>query len=361
MSPETLFRSFPVPRRMNMEGAGADLSEVSLRFVKLVPKKDGFELDDFGEYPIPEGTISLGQIQKPDVLREVLFRLKKEHGIKFVHSSLPESLAYLADMEIPSVKKSELYESMELQLEEYVPVSVADAVFDYRIAGTGKNKSGTMTVVASVAPKSVVTSYLEAFASAGITLLSLETDSIALARAVIPEGSPETSMLLDLGRIKTGVYIVSHGIVLFVSDIDIGEKDIVAALTKELSLTTADAKEMLGKFRSGMEPSEEAYSAISSVFDDLKEEVNKHFIYWHSYRDKNGAKREPVGRIILCGSGSSIYGLQEFLLAELRTPVDIANVWQNVFSFEKEIPRIPFQDSLLYGTAIGLSLYAKKF
>jgi type IV pilus assembly protein PilM len=361
MSLETLFKRLPIPRRMNMEGVGVDLSEVSLRFVKLAPKKEGFELRDFGEYPIPEGTISLGQIQKPDVLKGVLERLKKEHNINFVHSSLPESLAYLADMDIPAVKNSELYESVELQMEEYVPMNVADSVFDYDVIGTNKNKPGTLTVITSVVPANVVTSYINVFTSAGITLLSLETDSSALSRAVIPKGSLETSMLLDLGRIKTGVYVVSHGTVFFVSDIDIGEKDIVASLIKELSISSAEAKEMMIKLHANEEPSEEAYNAISSVFDDLREEVNKHFIYWHSYRDKNGAKREPIERIILCGSGSSLFGLQESLMTELRIPIGIANVWGNVFSFEKDIPKISFQDSLLYSTAIGLSLYSKKF
>jgi type IV pilus assembly protein PilM len=346
---------------MNVDGVGVDLSEVSLRFIKLAPKKEGFELRDFGEYPIPEGTISLGQIKKPDVLKDILSRFKKEHGIRFVHASLPESLSYLAEMEIPTVKNSELYESIELQLEEYVPLSVADAAFDYNVIGNNKSKQGTITVVVSVVPKDIVTSYADAFSSAGITLLSMETDSSALARAVIPDGSTETSMILDLGRVKTGVYVVSHGVVFFVSDIDIGEKDIAAALAKELNIAPAEAKEMMVRLHANEEPSEEAYNAVSSIFGDLKEEVNKHFIYWHSYRDKNGVKREPIGRIILCGSGSSLFGLEEYLMAELRTPIDVANVWRNVFSFEKDIPKIPFQDSLLYSTAIGLSLYSKKF
>ncbi|MFA5831541.1 MAG: pilus assembly protein PilM [Candidatus Paceibacterota bacterium] len=361
MSSQKFFKRFPVPYCMNVDGVGVDLSEVSLRFIKLAPKREGFELRDFGEYPIPEGTISLGQIKKPDVLKEILSRFRTEHAIRFVHSSLPESLAYPAEMDIPAVKNSELYESLELQLEEYVPISVADAAFDYNVIGSNKNKQGTITVVASVVPKEIVVSYADVFASAGITLLSLETDSSALARAVIPDGSTETSMILDLGRIKTGVYVVSHGVVFFVSDIDIGEKDIAAALSKELNITSAEAKEMISKLHANEEPSEEAYAAISSVFGDLKEEVNRHFIYWHSFRDKNGVKREPIGRIILCGSGSSLFGLEEYLMAELRTPIDIANVWGNVFSFEKDIPKIPFQDSLLYSTAIGLSLYSKAF
>ncbi|MCX6736377.1 MAG: pilus assembly protein PilM [Candidatus Parcubacteria bacterium] len=359
MSLEILFKSFPVPRCLNVEGVGVDLSEVSLRFVKLAAKNGDFELADFGEYSLPEGTISLGQIKNPGALKEILLRFKKEHDIEFIHLSLPESLAYLSEMEISAVKKSEMYESIELQLEEHIPIKVADAVFDYSVVKEG-NAQGDTSVVVLAAPKDVIAFYANVFAEVGISLLSLETDSNALARAVIPSGSMETSMILDLGRIKTGVYVVSQGVVCFTSDIDIGEKEIISALKKELNITHDEADEMMRSLRSDKEPSEEVFKIFSAVITELKEEVNKHFIYWQTHRDKSGIKKEPINSIILCGSGSSLFGLPECFSEALNVPTEMANVWRNVFSFEKEIPKISFQDSLLYSTAIGLSLYSKK-
>jgi len=350
----------PVPRRMNVDGVGVDISEVSLRFVKIAPKRKGYELLDFGEYPIPEGTISLGQIKKPDVLRDVLVRLKKEHTIKFVHSSLPESLAYIADIDIPSVKNSELRESIELQLEENIPISIADAAFDYHVMDINKLRQGITKVIVSAAQKTVVESYKEVFESSGILLLSLETDSTALSRAVIPKGSLDTFMIVDLGRIKTGVYVVSRGFVSFVSDIDIGGKDICAILAKEMNMTSEDAKSMYKKLEQNEKPEKEVYEAISSVFSDLKEEINRHFIFWHTHKDKNGQKNDKIEKVILCGSGATIFGLQDFLSSGLKIPIDAANVWENLFSFEQEIPKISFHESLLYSTAIGLAMHSKQ-
>jgi type IV pilus assembly protein PilM len=345
---------------MNMNGAGVDLSEVSLRFVKIAEKRNGFELLDFGEYPVPEGVISLGRIKKPDILRDILFRLKKEKNVKFVYSSLPESLAYLADMDIPRVKASELHESIELQFEEHIPISITEAAFDYQITDAGKNDSGgVISLIVSAAQKEIVQSYQDAYTSAGITLLSLETDSTALARAVIPKGSDETTMIVDLGRIKTGVYIVSRGFVSFVSDIDIGGKDIISALVKEMNMTPEEAKALYKKIEQNEKPEKEEYEAVLSVFSALKEEINKHFIFWHTHKDKNDRKKESIKKIILCGSGATLFSLQEYLSAGLRTPIDIANVWGNLFSFEEKIPKISFHDSLLYSTAIGLAMRVK--
>jgi len=344
---------------MNMDGVGVDLSEVSLRFVRIGQKMKGYDLLDYGEYPIPEGTISLGKIQKPEVLRDILFRLKKEHNIKFVHSSLPESLAYLAEMDIPSVKNSDMHESIELQLEEHIPISINEAAFDYHIVDVNKRRPGVTSLVVSAAQSEVVQSYYDVFSSAGISLLSLETDSTALSRAVIPEGSMETTMILDLGRVKTGVYIMSHGFLSFVSDIDIGGKDITATLVKEVNLTVEDAKDLYKKMEQNEKPEKEAYEAVLSVFSDLKEEVNRHFVFWHTHKDPNGQKKEKIGRIVLCGSGATLFGLQEYLSAAMKTPIDTANVWENLFSFEENVPKISFHDSLLFSTAIGLAMYSK--
>lgn len=344
---------------MNIDdGVGVDLSEASLRFVRLVSQNGSFELRDFGEYFLPEGTLSLGQIKKPDVLKEMLMRFKKEHDIGFAHASVPESLAYLAEMELPSVKNSELHESIELQLEEHIPLKASDAVFDYRIVENEKNKQGSVSVLVSALSKDTASSYADVFAEAGIPLLSLEPDSHALVRSVIPKGSSETSMILDLGRVKTGMYIVSRGAVFFASDADVGEKNILNALISDLNISADGAKEAIRQLRSGASVSAGTNKIISSVFEEIKEEADKHLSYWHSFRDKNGIKRERIDRIILCGSGASFSGLREHLSTGLRLPVEEANVWANVLSFNKSIPKIPFRDSFLYAGAIGLALYS---
>lgn len=359
MSLESFYSIFPVPKRMNIEGVGIDLSEVSLRFVRLANKRGKLSLVDFGELDIPEGVISLGRVQKPDALRDILFRLKKEHNIKFVRASLPDSLAYLADMEVSAAKRSEIRDGIELQLEEHVPMTLQDAVFDYDIVDTGSKRAGIFSVAVAAAPKDVSSSYAEVFAAAGLTVLSLETDSSALARAVVKRGSQETIMLLDLGRVKTGVYIVSRGTISFVSDIDIGGKDIQAGIVKEMNVTPEEAKKHFKLLLTGEEPPEDLYNAVSSVYSDLQEEINRHFIYWHTHKDQNGIKKEAITKTLLCGSDATLFGLQDYLAANLKTSVEMANVWENILSFEDTIPKIPFHESFRYSTAIGLALWKR--
>lgn len=361
MKAKSLFyKIFPVPEYMQMNAWGVDLSEVSLRFMELSSNGYGIELGDYGEYPVPPGAISLGRIQNPDVLRDFLRKFKKEHRVKFVRMSLPESYVYHVEMEIVKVQKKEIRESIEIQLEEYVPFKASEVFFDYEIVGTPKQKPDSFNVVVSVVQKDIVLSYMKVFAASGLTLLSVESDAGAVARAIIPRGDPGTFMVLDLGRVKTGVYVVSRGFVHLAYDIEIGGRTIESAIAKGIAINLEEARILKEKCYGEELLPESVKRSFTSVFADLAEETNKHFIYWHTHKDKAGTQREKIEKIILAGTESALCGLQDYLAEELRVPVEMANVWANVFSFDKHIPKVGFHESLRFGTAIGLALGSKQ-
>ncbi len=354
------YKFFPVPKYMEMHAMGFDLSEVSIRFAELVPRGSGLDLGNYGEYPLPPGTLSLGRVQNPDAFRDILRKVKKEHRVNFARISLPESYAYHVEMEIAKVKKKELRESIELQLEEYVPLKAAEVFFDYDIAKIAPQRSDSLTAIVSVIPKDIALSYIDVFASAGITIISMDVDANAVARAVIPEGDPDTFMIVDLGRVKTGVYVASRGFVRFSSEIEIGGKTVVSAIEKNVGCSTEEAQALkescYGENFSEETMSEAVKKSLVAVFSDLVEEINKHFVYWHTHKDKNGAGRERIEKVILTGTESVLVGFQDYLAGGLHASVDLANVWTNVFSFDEHIPKIGYHESLRFSTAIGLAL-----
>ena len=64
-----------------------------------------------------------------------------------------------------------------------------------------------------------------------------------------------------------------------------------------------------------------------------------------------------IKKILLCGRGSNLKGLPEFIFSELRIPTELANPWINILPEKTiRIPKIPFKDSLGYTTALGLAL-----
>lgn len=360
MRRSVFYKFFPVPKFLEMPSVGMDISEVSLRFVELVPKGRGLVLGKHGERAIPEGTIAEGAIKDMAVFADVLRKVRKDFGIRFVRASLSEAHAYLADVEIPRVPLRDIRGSLELQIDQYVPLAPNDIFFDYNILDGEKGTQGgtrPLKLGVSVVPRGPVLKYMEAFSSAGLTLLSVEVDADALVRAILPPSALQTTMIIEMGRVKTGIYVVTNRAVRFVSELDFGAKMISAMLEKKLHVPISELSSVLASCYGENIPPPEAREVLNVFFEQVKEEAEKHYVYWNSHHARaQDSAGEKIERIILAGSQSALFGFRGYLSAALREEIEMANPWTNLSSFDEYIPEIGLEDSLRYATAIGLAL-----
>ncbi|MDP3958350.1 MAG: pilus assembly protein PilM [bacterium] len=345
---------FPLPRYLKMPSVGLDISDKSIRFIGFKEKKGALRIDRFAEEKLPTGIVVRGKIKDPEKMKEELTRFREAHGLEFVRVSLPEEQAYLFSMRLPLVKKRELKESVTLQLEEHVPLKPEDAVFDYEISG---ERADGYSLGVSVYPRTVAESYANIFIGSGLIPLSFEIEAEAIARAVVPKGDHSTYMVVDFGQMRTGISVVSGGAVAFTSTVEIGGAEITEAIAAALNISRTEAETMKrekGLVR-GEGGKEKAYASMLSIVAPLRDEINKHYLYWHTHQEGETA-RLPIAKLILCGGDSNLRGLPEYLSRSMRVPVELSNVWVNVGRTDEYLPEIAFGDSLTYATAIGLAL-----
>jgi len=354
MHQNSFYKLFPPPRFLEMPAIGLDISDESIHFLELSPGKGGFVVKNFGEKKIPKEIIKSGEIKDTEKLSKILSNIGSKFSSNFINVSLPEQRAYLLKLRIPKIKRSEIRSSLELQLEDNVPISAGEAVFDYDII---EEREKDIEVVLSVFPSDIIESYINVFKSVGLVPLSFEIESQAIARSVVPYGDNGTFMVVDFGNTRTGISVVSEEIVRFTSTIDIGGSAISKSIEKLMSVSPEKAEEI--KKERGITKNKEdneLFLTMMSIVGVLKEEINKHYIYWHTHKDQYGIKRPKIEKIILCGGDANLIGLPEYLSSGLHTPVELANVMANVNSFERYIPQIDFNKSLRYATSIGLAL-----
>lgn len=172
------------------------------------------------------------------------------------------------------------------------------------------------------------------------------------------------------------------------------------------SSKSSSQESISGEVSNGVQRKEGLEEEIRSIFiptiSALRQEIEKNLLYWEShfshlhtvrndslqalsksrsndnasFASQNFAQQNLSGQevsngvhdkkglnikeIILCGGDANLIGLTEYLNSTLKIPVKTANVWLNVFSFEKYIPEIEFNESLKFATAIGLALKGKE-
>jgi len=163
-------------------------------------------------------------------------------------------------------------------------------------------------------------------------------------------------MIVDFGRTRSGISIVKNGVVSFTSTIDVGGNELTEAIMKYFNVDDIEAQKIKNQkgFINNKE-NEQLYNSLMSTISALKDEINRHFVYWNT-KDANKNKEDKIHKIILCGGNASLVGLPEFLALGIKVPVEKAHVWRNAFSYDEYIPPINQELSLSYATVVGLAL-----
>ncbi|HAS80952.1 MAG: Type IV pilus assembly protein PilM [Candidatus Nomurabacteria bacterium GW2011_GWE1_32_28] len=347
-------RFFPVPKFLALPSFGLDISDESIKFVELIRSKEGIRVNRYGEKKIPAGIIESGKIKNSKGMEDVLTSLRKEEGLKFVRVSLPEEQVYLFNLNLEKLGLDNIKEGIELSLEEYIPIPAQDAIFDYELLG--EDDQYLKLEVAAI-PKNIIESYLSIFKNSTISVKSFELEAQSIARAVVKNGDLETYMIVDFGEKRTGIFIISKGVVIFTSTLDVGGVMLTEMIEKNFKISFEEAekrKKECGLRRSA--ENTEIFSVLLNGVSILRDEIVKHFLYWHTHKDEEGKDRPVIKKIILCGGDSNLVGLSEYFSVSMKTNVEIANVWVNIIDTEKHTPDMNIDQSLTFATALGLAL-----
>jgi len=333
---------------------GLDISDESLKFVELVPTKDGIRMGRYGERKIPTGIIESGKIKNTEKLKEVLSALRKEEGVRFVRVSLPEEQIYLFSLHLEKSGLKNVREGIELSLEEHIPIPAPEAIFDYEVLSETPQ---SLEIQVAAIPQNVIENYLAVFRSSFISVQSFELEGQAIARAVVEKDDPETYMIVDFGQTRTGLSIVSNGIVVFTSTLDIGGVSLNSMIQKNFNVSSEEAEKMKRQY--GLQrnvENREIFSVLLNSVSILRDELVKHFLYWHTHKDDEGKDRPPIKKIILCGGDSNLIGLPEYLSVSMKSRVEMADVWSNILDTKESVPEINFNKSMTFAAALGLAL-----
>ncbi len=339
--------------------AGVDISDSSIKWLSLAPAEHGLRVETHGDLPLKSGIVMNGVIHDIAALADVLRSVRKElGGVTCAHAALPEEAAYVFSMQVPGgTPRAQILGMIEFEFEGRVPIPPSAAVYDYSTISTDETGSEEISVV--VFPRDVAQAYVDAFATAGITLLSLEVEARSIARAVSSSDPDEPIVLLvDFGRARTGFAVVKRGVPIFTSTVEVGGDLIDRILVEKLSMSHEAAEQFkndegLLAARGGKSPQLDAVSGAAAA---LADEVARHYHYWDTRRNEHGERMTPVGRVILVGGNANLRGLSDYISGRVQAKALRGNVWRHVTNFDDYVPPIDKHNSLQYATAIGLAL-----
>ena len=338
-----------------------DIGSSSIKLVQLTEFKEGqYELTRFGMMPLDAECIVEGAIKKPDQVADALKNLIKAEKIqsRYVVSAVAGEAVFIKKIKVPVMSEEELSAKITQEAEQYIPFDIDDVALDFQILGTinadkeedsedseepkptddssqdndeqkeDSNEGGEMMEALLVAvQRDIIDERTNILLEADLKPVIIDLDVFALmnaAQLTADLSRMGTIALIDLGDSFTHINIIQDGTMGYTRDIPVGGGYLTNLLMSKFQVPfqkTLDIKR--GKFSSDVKE-EEVIEIIVLAYKKVLEEVQNSFENFSILSD------HKIERILLCGGGSMIRGLDEFFADYLKVPVEILDPMQGV-------------------------------
>lgn len=304
---------------------GVDIGNDTIRAVEVTDAAGARPtIERFHEIPLPNGAARSGDVLEVHTVAATLKRLWSEAGFKSkdVALGMGNQRVLARDLTVPRMPLARIRESLPFQVQEMLPVPVADALLDFYPISESVGEGGPVIhglLVAAI--KEAVTANVTAVQLAGLNPVEVDLIPFALTRVHIRgDNARGTVALIDIGSTTTNVVITTDGVPQFVRIIPAGGEEITTALVQRLDMSreTADqVKRALGVITAGAAPEhrpaiEVIYESTSHLLNGLRNTLN-YFV--------NSHPESPFDRIVLTGGGSKLPGFEVALFELTRVAV----------------------------------------
>jgi len=327
-----------------------------VKVVQLRSKGHKTEAVGFGNSYFPREAMAEGVVVKPEemakAVRPVLEKVNNgKISAKRVVTSIPASKVFTRTLQLPIMNDADLKQAINYEVEQYVPVPVAELYIDYDVVSRTNGEEGHMDILMMAVPRTIVDSYIKMFEYLNLEIGAIESDMTAVTRALLHSGDAgDSTLIMNIGSLTSDLTIFDKFTPL-TGTVPVGGEQFTNALVQKLGVKADEAKEIKIKF--GIGPSglqDKVFPALEADLQAAVKEAKRVIKYYESHDDK---QQQHVESMAICGGTAQMPGIAEYFQKEVGLPLKVANPWKNLelkksFSQPKEAP--------MYTTAIGLAL-----
>lgn len=333
---------------------GVDVGSFSIKVVALSKQGQGFRLDAIGIALNPHGDRPGGDDASQTRVAEAVKKLLSDTKLSGSKAAmaLSEAQVYTKVIEMPVLSDSELASAIHWEAEQYVPVPLDQVNIDYEVISRPEKGAAEqkMQVLLVGAPKAAVKQAASFSQKCGFELVSLETELIAVSRAMIVDiNDPVPTMLVHFGAGSTDIAVVRSGMLIFTHSLESGGTALTRVLASELGLEFAQAEEYKRSY--GLDPSQLEGKVRESLLPLVERNIadmKKALSYYNTSNQDN-----PIKRMVISGGAALLPELVSHMAQNLGLEVVLGNAFVRVEPSEHaSIPT----DTVSFATAVGLAM-----
>lgn len=337
---------------------GLDLSFKSAKLAQINGETDGkYLLSNVGQGELDRPITDLKDENTKKAFAENIKVIRDSAGIttKKAVVSLPESTIFSKVIAVPDLPEEQLEKVIFFEARNHLPVPPEEVQLDYIPIAKKTLDDGRkiQQILLIAAPKTLVNTYLEVLASAGIEVLALETESLASARTMTLAGElKQGTLVVDFGAQGIAVSVLKGKDMVFSQNISTGSDALTAAIAKDYNLDLRQAeqyKRTYGLLENQLEG--RIAKSIMPMMQIINNELNKTI----NFIRINLADFAPT-EVVLTGDGALLPGLATFLSLNLGLPVRLFDPASALALSQSVQADIEKYNLIGFTVAIGLAL-----
>lgn len=347
---------------------GVDIGGSSIKMVELTNNNGRAQLVTYGYYERSlKGDVKL--IDQVDQTAELIKKVAEKSRVvtKRAITALPSPAVFTSIISLTDVSRKDLSSpkkittAVEWEAKKVLPLPLEEMILDWKVLGSEEllakpagadDKIKNLQVLLTGAAKEVVQKYIDIFKKAGLDLISLETESFALARSMVGKDKA-TVVLVDIGAVNTDIVIVESAIPLYNRSLGVGGLEISKEIANTLNVSLSQAEQFKRDLASSADGQDEAMPEIikrpiQAIIDEVQYTIN-------FYLEQPDNKNKKIERVVLSGGTANLFNVQKYFTDSLGIRTFVGNPWARVI-YPADLQAVLESSGARLATAIGLAM-----
>ena len=306
---------------------GLDIGLTKIKAISLSRQNNGFVIDAFSVVSTPsKGMLSEASVDEDemaDALKKAVESLKTNS--KSVNIAFPDNQAYTKVIEMPILSDKELSLAIYWEAERHIPVAISTITLVWNILKRPPNNSKEkMQVLMVGAPTVLINKYQKILQKANLNLNSIETETLAIIRALVSETIPPT-IIVSIGAVNTSLAIIRDGILVLTYSIQTGGNAISRSIESDFGLTLSQSEEYKKEYGiSHQGDAQKIGKSTEPILTSIILEIKKALAFYaQKYRDNS-----IIQQILLSGGTAKLPGIDVFFAEKLGIESIVADPWR---------------------------------
>lgn len=338
---------------------GIDIGTASIKVVELQKKANRFVLNNYGILELRDvktganGVSVMGQsvLKMPDdnIVWGIKEIIKKAHITAIdVVASIPSSSTFTTVIEMPYISEQDLKKVLPFEAKKYVPIPLDEVVLSWTIIDfASKGDFTNAQIFLAAVPRTETDRYTKIMKNAGLNLVALELENLALIRALL--GNDLSSIaIVNIGGRSTSIIIVDKGFERVAHNYEIGGFEITKSIARSLNISLERAEELKKKIGLGQSNENIINEAMISLVDMMVFETKKTIANYEV-----GGKN--ISKILLVGGLTNMPNFVNYFKGKLGRETFMGDALARVIRPEGLNP-LAQEMSSTFAVSIGLAM-----